>query len=232
MKRYCNRIERELIALEIERNTLQALLKEQENKLKELETLKENNKKASIFIRQIAADTRINAIASIEEIVTGGLRRIYSSDYTFSLEMKEISTKESENTGLFTIVPCVEKLIEGKLVNRPIKGSNGGGLMEIISLLLRIAFGTYNGYQGVYIFDESLAAVSKDGIMKHLLIFLNEYFKELELQIILITHSAEKFSQISNMNYLIFKEDGIAKAKQITRDDIKDFQDFDVSENV
>lgn len=231
IKRFCNQLERELIALEAERDTLRNLLAEQESKLKELETLKENNKKASIFIRQIAADTRLNAIASIEAIVTAALREIYGADYTFTMEMKEVSTKESENTGLFTILPCVEKMIDGKLVKRPIKGSNGGGLQEIISLLLRIAFGTYNGYQGVYIFDEALSAVSKDEVMKNLLIFLDKYFKELGLQVILITHSADKFSQISNLNYLIFKEDGIAKAKKVSRDDIFDMQNFDVSEN-
>ena len=104
-------------------------------------------------------------------------------------------------------------------------------MQEILSLLLRIAFGTYNGYQGVYIFDEALSAVSKDEVMKNLLIFLDKYFKELGLQVILITHSADKFSQISNLNYLIFKEDGIAKAKKVSRDDIFDMQNFDVSEN-
>lgn len=230
IKRFCNQLERELIALEAERDTLRNLLAEQENKLKELETLKENNKKASIFIRQIAADTRLSAIASIEAILSAALKEIYSEDYSFTMEMKEVSTKESENTGLFTILPCVEKMIDGKLVKRPIKGSNGGGLQEIISILLRIAFGTYNGYQGFYIFDEALSAVSKDGVMKNLLIFLDKYFKELGLQVILITHSADKFSQISNLNYLIFKEDGIAKAKQVSKDDIFDMQNFDVSE--
>ena len=49
------------------------------------------------------------------------------------------------------------------------------------------------------------------------------------MQVILITHSAEKFSQISALNYLVYKELGIARLRLVSRDDIIDMQDFDVS---
>ena len=230
IKKECNKIERHLIALEAERDTLSALLEEQENKLLDLEIQKEHNKKGQIFLRLKAADTRIAALASIEEIVTAALREIYGEDYIFTMEMKEVSSKEGENTGLFTILPCVEKLIDGKRVKRPLKGSNGGGLIEIVSVLLRFAFGTYNNYDSVYVLDEAFSAVSKDGIMGQLLIFLDRYIAELGLQVILITHSAESFSQISAQNYLVYKEDGIAKVKLASRDDILEMQNFNVSE--
>ena len=229
IKKQCNKIERHLIALEAERDTLLALLKDQETKLLDLETQKDHNKKGQIFLRLKAADTRIAALATIEEIVTAALKEIYGEDYIFTMEMKEVSTKEGENTGLFTILPCIEKMVNGKLVKRPIKGSNGGGVLEIISVLLRFAFGTYNNYGGIYVLDEALSAVSKDGVMEKLLIFLDRYIKELGLQVILITHSAEKFSQISTLNYLVYKELGIARLRLVSRDDIIDMQDFDVS---
>ena len=229
IKKECNKIERNLIALEIERDALAALLAEQELKLLELETKKDHNKKGQIFLRMKAADTRVQALASIEEIVTAALKEMYGEDYKFTLELKEISSKEGENTGLFTILPCVEKLIKGKLTNRPIKGSNGGGLMEIVSVLLRFAFGTYNNYNGIYVLDEAFSAVSKDGIMGQLLIFLERYIAELGLQVLLITHSAESFSQISAQNYLVYKEDGIAKMKLASRDDILEMQNLAIS---
>jgi len=229
IKKECNKIERHLIALEIERDALAALLEEQELKLLELETKKDHNKKGQIFLRMKAADTRVQALASIEEIVTAALKEMYGEDYKFTLELKEISSKEGENTGLFTILPCVEKLIKGKLTNRPIKGSNGGGLMEIVSVLLRFAFGTYNNYNGIYVLDEAFSAVSKDGIMGQLLIFLERYIAELGLQVLLITHSAESFSQISAQNYLVYKEDGIAKMKLASRDDILEMQSLAIS---
>ena len=69
IKKQCNKIERHLIALEAERDTLLALLKEQEAKLLDLETQKDHNKKGQIFLRLKAADTRIAALATIEEIV-------------------------------------------------------------------------------------------------------------------------------------------------------------------
>ena len=232
IKKDCNKIERHLIALEAERDTLLVLLEEQENKLLDLETQKDHNKKGQIFLRSKAADTRLKALASIEEIVTEAMQEIYSADYRFSLDMKEVSTKEGENTGLFTILPCIEKIINGKLVKRPIKGSNGGGLLEIISVLLRFAFGTYNNYDSVYVLDEAFSAVSKDSVMEKLLIFLERYITELNLQVLLVSHSAEKFSQISVLNYLVSKQDGIAMLDQVTRDDIIAMQDFDVSSKI
>lgn len=229
IKKKCNKIERHLIALEAERDALLAILEEQETKLLDLETQKDHNKKGQIFLRSKAADTRMKALSIIEEILTSGIQEIYSIDYAFFFDVKEVSTKEGENTGLFTILPCIEKTINGKRVKRPIKGSNGGGVLEIISVLLRFAFGTYNNYNSIYVLDEAFSAVSKDGVMKKLLIFLDRYITELDLQVMLITHSAEKFSQISALNYLVSKEDGIAKVDEVTRDDIMEMQAFDIS---
>ena len=76
IKKECNKIERNLIALEIERDALLAVLEEQELKLLELETKKDQNRKGQIFLRMKAADTRVQALASIEEIVTAALREM------------------------------------------------------------------------------------------------------------------------------------------------------------
>ena len=196
IKRFYSKLEKELIALEAERKTLQNLLEEQEIKIKELEVDKDLNKKANIFIRQIAQETRLKSIASIEELVTSWSRDMY------------------ENTGQFTISPTIEKLVDGNLVKRPIRGTSGGGLQEIISYVLRIAFGTYNGYTGAYFLDEAFSAVSKDGVMKYLLKFMKKYNIELTLQNILITHSPEKFALISSKNYLVYKENGLANVTE------------------
>jgi hypothetical protein len=50
------------------------------------------------------------------------------------------------------------------------------------------------------------------------------------LQILLVTHSAELFSQISDLNYLTYKEDGIGKMKAADREEILAMQDFDVND--
>lgn len=222
----CKKIERHLIAQEAERDTLSALLIEQETTLKNLETQKDNNKKGLIFLRTKAAETRTNALATIEEIVNNGIQNIYGYDYNFTLELKELSAKDSENGSQFTILACIEKTINGKLVKRPIKGSNGGGLIEIISLLLRFAFGTFNNYDGIYVIDEALAAVSNDDVMTKLLIYLGKYIKELNQQIAVVSHSPEKYSQISSINYLVSKEDGIAQVEEIASDDIIEMQNL------
>ena len=194
IKKEISKIERHLIGQESERNTLQNILTEQENNLINLETKKGNTKKAQIFLRQRASDTRLKALASIEEILTSAIQKIYGDDYVFSFEIKEIHSKDDDFSGQFSILPCIEKTINGKRVMRPIKGSNGGGLQEIISVLLRIAFGTYNDYKGIYIFDEALAAVSKDVVMANMLAFLKSYIDELGLQVILISHFQRRWN--------------------------------------
>ena len=70
IKRFYSKLEKELIALEAERKTLQNLLEEQEIKIKELEVDKDLNKKANIFIRQIAQETRLKSIASVKTILS------------------------------------------------------------------------------------------------------------------------------------------------------------------
>jgi len=229
-KKEISRLERFYIGQESERNTLQNILDEQNASLILLETKKNNTRKGQIFLRQKASDTRVKALASIEDILTSAVQRIYGVDYRFIFEMKEVTTKEDDFTGLYTVLPSIEKTINGKKVIRPIKGSNGGGLQEIISFLLRIAFGTYNEYNGIYVFDEALAAVSKDGVMKNLLSFIKSLIKESDLQILLVTHSAELFSQISDLNYITYKEDGIGKMKAADREEILAMQDFDVND--
>lgn len=229
-KKEIARLERIYIGQESERNTLQTILDEQNESLVILETKKNNTRKGQIFLRQKASDTRVKALALIEEILTSAIQQIYEPDYVFVFEMKEVNSKEDDFTGLYTVLPSIEKTIDGERVIRPVKGSNGGGLQEIVSFLLRIAFGTYNNYQGIYVFDEALAAVSKDGIMKHLLYFIKSLIKESDLQILLVTHSADVFSQISDLNYLTYKEDGIAKLAAVSREDILEMQKFDVND--
>ncbi len=229
-KKHIAKLERFYIGQESERNTLQTILDEQNNRMLAYETKKNNTRKAQIFLRQKASDTRVKALASIEEILTAAIQRIYGPDYNFIFEMKEVNSKEDDFTGLYTVLPSIEKTINGKRVTRPIKGSNGGGLQEIISFLLRIAFGTYNNYQGPYVFDEALAAVSKDGVMKNLLYFIQSLIKESELQILLVSHSADLFAQISDINYITYKEDGIAKIKSASREEILEMQTFDVND--
>ena len=103
IKKEINKIERHLIGQESERNTLQNILTEQENNLKNLENKKGNTKKAQIFLRQRASDTRLKALASIEEILTSAIQKIYGDDYVFSFEIKEIHSKDDDFSGQFSI---------------------------------------------------------------------------------------------------------------------------------
>ena len=101
------RLERFYIGQESERNTLQTILDEQNASLIILETKKNNTRKGQIFLRQKASDTRVKALASIEDILTSAVQRIYGTDYRFIFEMKEVTAKEDDFTGLYTVLPSI-----------------------------------------------------------------------------------------------------------------------------
>ena len=66
--------------------------------------------------------------------------------------------------------------------------------------------------------------------MANTLGFLKRYIEDLELQVILVSHSAEKFSLISNINYITYKVDGIARIESASREQILEMQNFGVDD--
>ena len=57
------------------------------------------------------------------------------------------------------------------MITTTIKDSRGGGLIEVMSVLLRLAFLNLSGYNGLVILDETWAAVSADNKMSALIDF-------------------------------------------------------------
>ena len=178
-----------------------------ENERVTLEDLK-NKKviydKASILLKAQAAETREKTIGTIESMITLALQSIYGFDYEFSFKYNDKAIEKGER-GAFNITPSVTSgLGENKFTTSV--SARGGGLKEVISVLLRLAFLKFYGYRGVIMLDETWSSLSADMKMDNLIEFMDSYIEETNIQIILITHRAEMFGKIAKKIILVSKD--------------------------
>ena len=138
---------------------------------------------------------------------------MFQEEYIFKFKSTEGSTSE---TAAFNLTPKIYKKINGKIVERCPYVSNGGGLIEIISILLRFSFIVYRKYNGIVLLDEALASVSADKMMDRLVAFLKSCVEKLGLQCLFISHRADRFAMIANKNFLITRDDGLAVVNEMT----------------
>lgn len=220
IKRQIQGIKNDLLVQQTEKNILDKQISDLETKINNTKILKDDTNEAYIFLKQRAADTRSQALETIENAVSDGLTYMFQEQYLFRFKPNEVSTSD---TAAFNLTPKVFKLINGDLVEKCPYNSNGGGLIEIISILLRFSFIVYRKYNGIVLLDEALASVSADKMMDRLVEFLKSYVEKLGLQCAFISHRADRFAQISNKNFLVTRENGLAIVKEMTSAELFDY---------
>ena len=220
IKRQIQGIKNDLLVQQTEKNILDKQISDLETKINNTKILKDDTNEAYIFLKQRAADTRSQALETIENAVSDGLTYMFQEQYIFKFKPNEVSTSD---TAAFNLTPKVFKLIDGDLVEKCPYNSNGGGLIEIISILLRFSFIVYRKYNGIVLLDEALASVSADKMMDRLVEFLKSYVEKLGLQCAFISHRADRFALISNKNFLVTRENGLAIVKEMTSAQLFDY---------
>ena len=220
IKKQLQSIKNDLLIQQTQKNMLEKQILDIEEKLSDIEKQSNDTNSAFIFLKQRAADTRTEAIETIENAVSDGLSYMFQEEYTFKFKTTEKSTSE---TAAFNLTPKIYKMIDGKIVERCPYDSNGGGLIEIISILLRFSFIVYRKYNGIVLLDEALASVSADRMMDRLVAFLKSYVEKLGLQCLFITHRADRFVLISDKNFLITRENGLAKVTEMTNTQLLEY---------
>ena len=118
---------------------------------------------------------------------------IHSSD-----EDKEVSTgkKLKMRYNIILYENGIEIARDDKLLS-----SNGGGILSIISILLKMLTGYIYSKNKFYIFDESLAQVSEK-YQERLSLFLKSFCEAYDFTIILITHNPG-LAEHSHMRYVL-----------------------------
>lgn len=209
-----------------------ALIKDRANKdhfLQELDDVQKNiqdyedSKKTSqegfIFLKSKAANTRKESLRLIESLITEGLAHIFGQEMYFFFENDEKDTKDKDDDVSYKLTPYIKFKKDGFWRTEQPRYSNGGGICEIISLLLKFSFLQYSKYEGPLLFDECLSMVSSD-YSKKLVEFIDLMVTRFGHQIIYISHNPQKFVCISSKNFYVSNDNGQAKVDVMDADDL------------
>ncbi|RVU54159.1 ATPase [Anaerosphaera multitolerans] len=159
--------------------------------------------KVTVLLQKTSSFGRIQAKKQIEELVTKCLQFIFETDIEFVIEITE-----SRN------IPQAEFYVisnyDGYSVKTKPEISRGGGVVDIISIALRLAFIQINKprVEGPILFDEPGKHVSDDYIF-NLGEFLKQSSELFRRQIIMVTHN-NHLSQISDLSYNVGIKNGIS----------------------
>lgn len=99
--------------------------------------------------------------------------------------------------------------------HRDINFMYGGAVNQVIGLVLRLVMAEFLKIQGPIFLDEPSSAVG-DVYTERLGKLLASLSERFQRQIILITHS-EKLALFAEKQYLVYKENGISKTKELTK---------------
>lgn len=185
------------------------LSKEKGKKEKLLEQLEENKikvekisldidllEKVTILFQKTSEFAREQAKNQIETIVTKCLQYVFESNIQFKIEIEELRNKA--NAEFYVINEIGDTIIKTKP-----ELSRGGGVVDIVSLALRIAFLQIHKprIEGPLILDEPAKHVSEDYIYS-VGEFLKHTSEMFNRQIIMVTHN-QHLSSLSESAYRV-----------------------------
>ncbi|WP_148465993.1 ATPase [Peptoniphilus harei] len=176
-----------------------------EKKLEDKEKYSEVLTQVSLLFQKTSEFAREQSKRQIEDTVTKCLQFIFETDIEFLIELSEARS-----------VPIAEFYVqsnysEGYSIKTKPEIARGGGVVDIISLALRIAFLQQNQpiLSGPLILDEPGKHVSNDYTF-NLGEFLKQSSNVFNRQIIMVTHNPH-LSQISNKAFQVKNKKGISE---------------------
>jgi DNA repair ATPase RecN len=196
--------------------------KEKGKKEKILEQINENNdlikniqlqidliEKVSLLLQRTSEFARNQAKIQIESLVTNCLQYIFESNIEFKIEIEELYGKP--NAEFFVITEADNTVIKTKP-----EQSRGGGVVDTISLALRIAFLQVHKprIEGPLILDEPAKHVSEDYIF-NVADFLKKTSEMFDRQIIMVTHN-NHLSSIGTNAYRVSMKGSESHIEKIT----------------
>lgn len=176
--------------LKSERDFLVRSKESEQKKLEETQKQYETNLKAREILQIVAQEVQSNLEYKVSKLISLGLNSVFEDKYDFSMKFELKRGTTECQLGLI-------KLGESDEVINPVD-TTGGGLNDLLSLLLRLSYWGLNKNRPVMILDEPLKHLSRD--YHEIASFtIKQISKELGLQLIVISHSAEMISQADNV---------------------------------
>lgn len=182
------------------------LLKQEEISSKKVEEIMDEVdtlEKVLILFQKTSQYAREQGKIQIENLATRSLRYIFNKDYKFEID---ISEKRNTSSAEFFIV---EENENGIVKTKP-EISKGGGIVDIVSLALRLSFleNFSPKIEGPLILDEPAKHVSEDYTFD-IGDFLVQFSEQMNRQIIMITHNSH-LAELSENIYQVSQVNGIS----------------------
>ncbi|NLX61770.1 MAG: ATPase [Tissierellia bacterium] len=167
--------------------------------------------KVNILFQKTSEFARNQAKFQIESLVTNCLQYVFENDIEFKIEIEELRNKPSADFYVITKE-------NGTTIKTKPELSRGGGVVDIISLALRIAFLQIHKpkIQGPLILDEPAKHVSEDYIF-NVADFLKKTSEMFERQIIIVTHN-NHLSAIGTNAYRVTLKGTISEVSKVLID--------------
>lgn len=158
-----------------------------------------------ILLQMTSDFARRQAKTRIEEIVTSALSVVFGEDYRFRVE---IAIKANQ--------PVAEYFLDTAEVTTQLKPpdyDNGGGIVDVIALALKLAVAELSGVKGTFFLDEVGKHVSEE-FAPNVAYFLKEYSEKFNRQIVLITHNAH-LAEVGDRSLGVTQKNGVSKVTVI-----------------
>lgn len=204
------RFKQEYIGQEAVRKSLAEELAEKREQLAAMKHYEETLQQVSRLFLMAAEYARANAKATMEKIVTTGLRGVFPGDLSFEIEL---DNREDRPEASFLVASTYGGTLEVK--NEP-RDARGGGIVDIISLALRVAMLETSEPEilGPLVLDEPAKHVSEE-YMPGVGEFLRRIYEAFERQIIMVTHNQE-LAAMGDCCYVLRMHSGETEASPLT----------------
>lgn len=161
--------------------------------------------KVQILLQKTSDFARQQAKIRMEEIVTSALGVVFGKNYKFWIELTVRGNRPEadywlENDGVKTQL-------------KPPDYDRGGGIVDIISMALRLAVGELEQIKGPLLLDELGKHVSAE-YAPNVAYFLKEYSQKMQRQIILVTHS-EALAEAGDASFQVSQTNGKSSVKTV-----------------
>ncbi|PTX58667.1 hypothetical protein C8P63_11565 [Melghirimyces profundicolus] len=173
----------EVLVRKARRDELEKLLKDVEGRLEKAERSRDLFEKVRVLLQESAEHARRQAKAQMENLVTNALQYVFGPMFRFEIELSDHGGK-----------PVAEFFVvtewEGTTVRTKPQEARGGGVVDIISLALRVAIiETFRPRpEGPLILDEPGKHVSAEYVIP-MLEFLRSTGEMFGRQVLLVTHN-------------------------------------------
>lgn len=188
-----------------QKDQLEHTLKKDMESLDDIIKTKELYENVKKLLEMTAQYAREQAKGDMEYMVTQALQYVFESDLKFVIELEDNASG-----------PQAEFYVESRyggqeLVKTRPQDARGGGVVDVISLALRIAM--MQG-RGVLILDEPAKQVSEE-FAPNVANFLRYLTDQGDFQVIMVSHN-QHLAQAAGKSYIVSIKDGISRVSEVS----------------